>query len=58
MAKEIRAENISIGDRLSQLKGVGPNTVVDYGELAGKVKVYFSDGVYQLFFKDELVEIE
>jgi len=54
----IRAEDISLGDRLTLRKGLGPSTVVECGESVGHVKVYFADGVYWLFRKDELVEIE
>jgi hypothetical protein len=59
MAKQIRAENISSGDRLTLRKGLGPSKVVECGESAvGDIKVYFADEVYWLFCKDELVEIE
>ena len=58
MARQIRAEDISPGDRLTLRKGLGPSTVVECGESVGHVKVYFADGVYWLFRKDELVEIE
>jgi len=58
MAKQIHAENISSGDRLTLRKGLGPSTIVECGESIGQVKVYFADGVYWLFRKDELVEIE
>ena len=58
MAKEIRAEDISPGDLLTLRKGLGPSMVVECGESIGQVKVFFADGVYWLFRKDELVEIE
>ncbi len=58
MARQIRAENLSSGDRLTLRKGRGPSTVIDCLESVGKVKVYFADGVYWLFRTDELVEIE
>lgn len=58
MARQIRAESISPGDRLTQRKGLGPSTVIESRESVGKIKVYFADNVYWLFRKNELVEIE
>jgi len=56
MAKEIRAEDISPGDRLTLRR---PGTVVQCSDsIVNHVKVYFADEGYWLFRKDELVEIE